>query len=101
MLADLESLEKRIEQVVKKARGGDKEAIVQKAVIEPIIEALKEGKPAKVVWRVEDTKNGFKVVDIIIENVSLAISARNEYTSVIQKSPNGVDGLIADLKAKL
>jgi len=62
---------------------------------------MEEGKPVKVVWRVEDSKKGYKVVDIIIENVSLAISARNEYTSVIQKSPNGVDGLIAELKAKL
>ena len=63
--------------------------------------SMEEGNPAKVVWRVEDGKNGFKVVDIIIENVSLAISARNEYTAVIQKSPNGVDGLIAELKSKL
>jgi len=62
---------------------------------------MNEGNPAKVVWRVEEGKKGYKVVDIIIENVSLAISARNEYTSVIQKSPNGVDGLIAELKTKL
>ena len=62
---------------------------------------MTEGKPAKVVWRVEEGKNGFKVVDIIIENVSLAITARNEYTAVIQKSPNGIDDLIAELKSKL
>ena len=47
MIADLESLEKRYEQTVKKARGGDKESIVRQAVMEPIIEALKSGKPAR------------------------------------------------------
>ena len=47
MLADLESLEKRYEQTVKKARGGDKESIVRQAVMEPIIAALKVGKPAR------------------------------------------------------
>ena len=47
MIADLESLEKRYDQTVKKARGGDKESIVRQAVMEPIIEALKSGKPAR------------------------------------------------------
>ena len=47
MLADLESLEKRYDQIVKKARGGDKEAIVRQKVMEPIIAALKAGKPAR------------------------------------------------------
>ena len=47
MIADLESLEKRYDQAVKKSRGGDKEAILNVSVMEPIIEALKAGKPAR------------------------------------------------------
>ena len=47
MIADLESLEKRYDQTVKKARGGDKEAIVRQAVMEPVMAALKAGKPAR------------------------------------------------------
>ena len=61
---------------------------------------MDQGAPAKVVWRVKETNGQFRVVDIIIENVSLAITARNEYTAYIRKSPNGIDGLIADLKQK-
>lgn len=61
---------------------------------------MEQGAPAKVVWRVKDTNGQLKVVDIIIENVSLAITARNEYSSYIKKSPNGIDGLIADLRKK-
>lgn len=60
MLADLQSLEKRIEQVIKKARGGDKEATLQKEVIEPIIEALKQGKPARSAAPSESQKDAFK-----------------------------------------
>ncbi len=59
-----------------------------------------EGEPAKVVWRVKDNGHSMKIVDIIIENVSLAITARNEYTAYIKKSPNGLNDLIADLRAK-
>lgn len=58
-----------------------------------------EGAPAKVVWRVKDGE-GMKIVDIIIENVSLAITARNEYTAYIKKAPGGLDDLIEDLRQK-
>jgi len=46
MIADLESLQKRIDQLQKKARAGDKDAAVSVRVIEPIIAALNQGKPA-------------------------------------------------------
>ncbi|WP_142847299.1 redox-regulated ATPase YchF [Telmatospirillum sp. J64-1] len=47
MLADMESLEKRITNMAKKAKGGDKEAKEQIAVMEPVLEALRNGKPAR------------------------------------------------------
>lgn len=59
-----------------------------------------QGAPAKVVWRVKETNGQLKVIDIIIENVSLAITARNEYTGYIKKSANGVDDLIKNLRQK-
>lgn len=62
---------------------------------------MEQAQPATVVWRVKEEKGKFKIVDIIIENVSLAITARNEYTAFIKKSPNGLDGLIADLEQKI
>ena len=42
-----------------------------------------------------------KIIDIIVENVSLAQTARNEYTSFIAKSPKGMDGLLENLRAKI
>jgi len=47
MLADLDSLEKRAQGLVKRARGGDKEAVAQMALIDPIKAALEAGKPAR------------------------------------------------------
>ncbi len=47
MLADLDSLEKRLPNLQKKARGGDKESAAQAALIEPILAALTEGRPAR------------------------------------------------------
>lgn len=62
---------------------------------------MEQGQPANVVWRVKQQGDKFKIVDIIIENVSLAITARNEYSAFIKKSPKGIDGLIADLENKI
>ena len=47
MLADLESLEKRLLAAQKKARGGDKESVAQVALMEPIVAALQAGRPAR------------------------------------------------------
>ena len=62
---------------------------------------MEEGAPAQVKWRIKETNGQMRVVDIVIENVSLAQTSRSEYTSYIQKSPNGIDGLIADLRSRL
>ena len=62
---------------------------------------MENAQPASVVWRVKEKDGKFKIVDIIIENVSLAITARNEYSAFIKKSPDGLNGLIADLEKKI
>jgi ribosome-binding ATPase len=47
MLADLESLEKRVPSLVKKAQQGDKEAKVQASVLGQALELLQQSKPAR------------------------------------------------------
>ncbi len=47
LLADLESLEKRVPAAQKKATGGDKEAKITASVLGQTLELLREGKPAR------------------------------------------------------
>jgi len=47
MLADLESLEKRVPAAAKKATGGDKEARILASVLGQALALLREGKPAR------------------------------------------------------
>jgi GTP-binding protein YchF len=49
MLADLESLEKRLPNLQKKAKSGDKEAGTEAVVMERIVTALRNGSPARTV----------------------------------------------------
>ena len=56
MLADLESLEKRLVAAQKKARGNDKESLAQVALMEPIVAALTEGHPARTAIAPQDSE---------------------------------------------
>ena len=47
LLADLASLERRVDGLTKRARGGDKEAQAQLALIEQILPAMEAGEPAR------------------------------------------------------
>ena len=48
MLSDLESLEKRVLPIQKKANSGDKDSKIWLTVIEPVLDALRAGKPARI-----------------------------------------------------
>ncbi len=47
MLADLDSLEKRLPNLEKRAKGGDKEAQAEVPVVRKALDVLREGKPAR------------------------------------------------------
>ncbi len=47
LLADLDSVERQLETAVKRARGGEPEAMAKLAVLEPVVAALREGRPAR------------------------------------------------------
>ncbi len=49
MLADLESIEKRLQNLSRKVRGGDKEAVQQERLLKAAQAALEEGRPARTV----------------------------------------------------
>ncbi|MDF2181319.1 redox-regulated ATPase YchF [Neptuniibacter sp. CAU 1671] len=46
-MADLESAEKQLQRIQRAAKGGDKEAVAQKAMLERLIPHLEEGKPVR------------------------------------------------------
>lgn len=49
MLADLESIDKRLVNIVRKVRGGDKDAVDQERLMNAAKAALEDGKPARTV----------------------------------------------------
>lgn len=55
--------------------------------------------PVKVNWKVRDFDGTFKVVDVIVEGVSMSITQRDEFAAVIRQR-GGVEGLIDALRRK-
>jgi len=65
MLADLESIEKRLQNLVRKVRGGDKEAVQQVRLLEDAKAVLEDGKPARVVDVDEDDAKAWKMLQLL------------------------------------
>jgi phospholipid transport system substrate-binding protein len=57
--------------------------------------------PANVSWHVVKEPDGFKVVDVEVEGISMAITQRDEFSSVIQSGGGGVASLNQVLQQKL
>jgi ribosome-binding ATPase len=49
IFADLEQAERRLDRVVRQARGGDKHAIAEQAWLEQVVDALQSGRPVRTV----------------------------------------------------
>jgi|TARA_Y100000815_G_scaffold47473_1_gene38878 phospholipid transport system substrate-binding protein len=56
--------------------------------------------PIIVDWRIGKKKESFVILDIIIEGISLAITQRSEFVSVIDQNEGNIDQLISILKEK-
>ncbi|ASP21371.1 GTPase ObgE [Antarctobacter heliothermus] len=65
IIADMESLEKRLQNIVRKVRGGDKEAVQQERLMKLALAALEEGKPARVVEVDEDDLKAWRMLQLL------------------------------------
>src|SRR4249920_3632351 len=65
MLADLESLERRITPIEKRAKTGDKEAIKALEPMQMALDLLREGKPARLAWIDEEHKPAFRALNLL------------------------------------
>lgn len=65
MLADLENIEKRLTNLVRKLKGGDKEALMQKDLLERAKAAIESGQPARTVEIDEDEEKAWKMLGML------------------------------------
>jgi phospholipid transport system substrate-binding protein len=81
-----------------KIRGSRAEArgvIVSSEIISPGGEA-----PVKVDWRLITDSGVFKISDVVIEGISMMVTQRSEFASVIQRHGGQVSGLLSLMREK-
>ena len=108
MLADLESLEKRVDPLTKKIKGNDKSAIQQLAIIERVLEALHDGKPARDVDVTGEDIQVFKMLNLLTSKPVLYVCnvaedhavTGNTYTKLVSNyaGTHGADTIIISAK---
>ena len=69
------------------------------SVVHSVIERV-DGGPVRVDWRVRQPNSSYKIVDVIVEGVSMSITQRSEFASVIRRNGGNVEGLLTVLRAK-
>ena len=62
---------------------------------------LANGNDLPVGWRIRRANGSFKIIDVVAEGVSLAITFRSEYTAVLKRSNGDLRGLTTALETKL
>ncbi|WP_223424417.1 redox-regulated ATPase YchF [Tateyamaria pelophila] len=65
MLADIESIEKRLQNIVRKVRGGDKEAVQQERLMRAALAVLEDGQPARTVDVDAEDEKAWKMLQLL------------------------------------
>ena len=58
------------------------------------------GQAIKVDWRLRDRKGSFKVIDVIVEGVSMSVTQRSDFSSVIQRGGGNIEVLLKHLRGE-
>jgi phospholipid transport system substrate-binding protein len=77
------------------SRADPEGAIVVSEIIRP-----SGAPPVKVEWHLTDLHGTYKIRDVAVEGISMAVTQRSEFASVIQRNGGQVQGLIAQLREK-
>jgi phospholipid transport system substrate-binding protein len=80
-------------EILKSMEAGKRDVFVRTHVVRA------NGMPINADWRVRKFKEGYKIIDIVVEGVSMAAAQKSEFDSVIRKV--GVAGLIDNLRSRL
>jgi GTP-binding protein YchF len=109
MLADLDSLEKRVDSMQKKAKGGDKESLLAVDLMKRAIALLSDGKPARLVQRKEEEEGAFRELGLItakpvmyVCNVEESAAATgNAYSKKVEEKAKAEGAVIVVISAKI
>ena len=109
MIADLESLEKRVVALEKRARGNDKEAKEQLELVARVLPLLRDGKPARLTKVSDDERPAFDALNLLtskpvlyVANVDEGSAAEgNAYSATVEARARQEGAVAVVISAKI
>src|ERR1700761_7060698 len=97
MLADLESLEKRVGNLEKRAKGGDKESAATLRLVNLALEQLNRGRPARAAKVADDDRKAWEMLQLLTSKPTLYVCNVDEESA---DKGNALSGKVAELAAR-
>jgi hypothetical protein len=97
MLADLESLEKRVNNLEKRAKGGDKESVTTLRLVNLALEQLNAGRPAFTAKVPEDDAKAWRMLQLLTSKPALYVCNVEEASA---ETGNALSALVVERAAK-
>lgn len=57
-------------------------------------------RPIRIGWRVRQTKDGLRIVDVIVDGISMSVTQRDQFAAAIRAAGGKVEGLLQMLRNK-
>ncbi len=97
IIADMESLEKRLQNIVRKVRGGDKEAVQQERLMKLAMAVLEEGQPARTVEVDAEDAKAWRMLQLLTAKPVLYVCNVDEGEAA---DGNALSARVADMAAE-
>lgn len=75
--------------------------VLEKTVLVDSVILYNEGERISLVWRLRRGADGWRIIDASIEGISMAITQRSEFDSVIQNNNGSIRALLDKIRAKI
>lgn len=73
---------------------GERDVLVTSFIVQP------NGPEVQVDWRVREKDGRYRVVDVLVEGVSMAVTQRSDFSAVIQRGGGEIEVLLQHLREK-
>ncbi|MDX9688904.1 MAG: ABC transporter substrate-binding protein [Alphaproteobacteria bacterium] len=83
-------------KVVSSTPEGTKDYVVNSEITHPDGSA-----GTNVVWRVRQKDNKFGIIDVVVEGVSMSVTQRQEYASIIQRNGGDINALLKIMRERV
>ena len=94
MIADMESIERRLANIARKIKGGDKEAVAQERLMKLALAALEAGKPARTITVAAEDRKAWDMLQLLTSKPVLYVCNVEEASAA---SGNSLSAKVAEM----